>query len=215
MHNNHLSFLFHLSYLSTQQKWIPNICECFIHQNMFKGQDAFIFYGHIVNDHTSMKDVNHNAPIPLFTQFLDYAKKWLQHAKSSFNIFLNCFLLSCKLFFFLLLSSWRVCIKIDYIRWYYWLAISNQSSSCNDVHSLQSSCYFLHLVTKRNLCNTLMSMLSLGVPKEQCQIQKLWSQMTSEIVAQFLFLLVSCQKTRQNFQQLCMWSKEVNMPSST
>jgi hypothetical protein len=46
---------------------------------MFMGQDAFIFYGHIVNDHIvndhSMKDVNHNAPIPLFTQFLDYAKK--------------------------------------------------------------------------------------------------------------------------------------------
>jgi hypothetical protein len=39
----------------------------------------------------------------------------------------------------------------------------------------------LHLVTKRNLCNTLMSILSVGIPKEQCQIQKLWSQMAFEI----------------------------------
>jgi hypothetical protein len=73
----------------------------------------------------------------------------------------------------------------------------------------------LHLVTKRNLCNTLISMLSLGMPKEQCQIQKLWFQMASKIVEQFLFLLVSCQETRNFFQQLCMWYKEVNMPNST
>ncbi len=84
-------------------------------------------------------------------------------------------------FFFSLFNSWRVCTKIGYIGWYYWLAISTQSSSCSDVHSPQSSCYFLHLVTKRNLCNTLMSMLSVGIPKEQCQIQKLWSQMAFEI----------------------------------
>jgi hypothetical protein len=65
------------------------------------------------------------------------------------------------------------------------------------------------------LCNTFMSMFSLGIPKEQCQIQRLWSQMAFEIVEQFLFLFVSCQETRQIFQQLCMWSKEVNIPSST
>jgi hypothetical protein len=91
-----------------------------------------------------------------------------------------------------LFNSWRICTKIGYIGWYYWLAISSQSSSCTDVHSPQSSCYFLHLVTKRNLCNTLMSMLSLGIPKEQCQIQRLWFQMALEIVEQFLFLFVSC-----------------------
>ncbi len=95
-------------------------------------------------------------------------------------------------FFFFLFNSWRICTKIGYIGWYYWLAISSQSSSCTDVHSPQSSCYFLHLVTKRNLCNTLMSMLSLGIPKEQCQIQRLWFQMALEIVEQFLFLFVSC-----------------------
>jgi hypothetical protein len=118
-------------------------------------------------------------------------------------------------FFFFLFNSQRVCTKIGYIGWYYWLAISSQNGSCNDVHSRQSSCYFLHLVTKRNLCNTIMSMFSIGIPKEQCQIQRLWFQMASKIVEQFLFLLVSCQKTRQIFQQLCMWSKAVNMPSST
>jgi len=115
MHNNHLSFLFHLHYLSTQQKWNPNICECYIHQKMFKGQDAFIFYGHIVNDHTSMKDVNHNAPIPLFTQFSDYAKKWLQHAKSPFKIFLSC-LLFCKLFLFLPIQLMKSLHK-DWLHW--------------------------------------------------------------------------------------------------
>jgi hypothetical protein len=118
-------------------------------------------------------------------------------------------------FFFFLFNSWRVSTKIGYIGWYYWLAICSQSSSCSDVHSPQSSCSFFHLVTKRNLCNTLMSILSLGIPKEQCQIQRLWSQIASEIVEQFIFLLVSCQETRQHFQHLCMWSKEVNMPSST
>ncbi len=92
-------------------------------------------------------------------------------------------------FFLFLFNSWRICTKIGYIGWYYWLAISSQSSSCSDVHSPQSSCSFLHLVTKRNLCNTLMSMFSLGIPKEQCQIQRVWSQMAFEIVEQFLFLL--------------------------
>jgi hypothetical protein len=114
-------------------------------------------------------------------------------------------------FFFFLFNSWRTCTKIGYIGWYYWLAISSQSSSYNDVHSCQNSCYFLHLVTKSNLCNTFMSMLPLGIPKEQCQIERLWYQMAFEIVEQFLFLLVSCQETRQKFQQLCMWSKELNM----
>ncbi len=110
MHNNHLSFLFHLHYLSTQQKWNPTICECFIHQKMFKGQDAFIFYGQIV------KDVNCNAPILLFTNFLDYAKKWLQHAKSPFNIFLGCFLMNCKLFLFFPLQLMKSLHK-DWLHW--------------------------------------------------------------------------------------------------
>jgi hypothetical protein len=87
---------------------------------MFKGQHGFIFYGHIVNDHTSMKNVNHNAPIPLFTQFLDYAKKWLQHAKSPFKILLSCFLLSCKLILFLPLQLMKSLHK-DWLHWiYYW-----------------------------------------------------------------------------------------------
>jgi hypothetical protein len=116
MHNNHLSFLFHLHYLFIQQKWNPNICECFIHQKMFNGQDAFIFYGHIVNDHTSMKDEIDNAPIPLFTIFLDYAKKWLQHAKSPVNIFLNCFSLNCKWFLFLPLQFMKNLHK-DWLHW--------------------------------------------------------------------------------------------------
>ncbi len=96
MHNNHLSFLFHLYYFSPQQKWNPNICNCFIHQNMFEGQDAFIFYGHIVNNHTSMKDVNHNAPIPLFTQFLDYAKKWLQTCQITIQHLFELFLVELQ-----------------------------------------------------------------------------------------------------------------------
>jgi hypothetical protein len=41
-----------------------------------------------------------------------------------------------------------------------------------------------------------MSMLSLGIPKEQCQIQRLWYQMAFEIVEQLLSLLISCQETR-------------------
>jgi hypothetical protein len=53
-----------------------------------------------------------------------------------------------------------------------------------------------------------MSMLSLNIPKEQCQIQRLSSQMAYEIMEQFSFLLVSCQETRRIFQQLFMWSKE-------
>jgi hypothetical protein len=53
-----------------------------------------------------------------------------------------------------------------------------------------------------------MSMLSLNISKEQCQIQRLSSQMASEIMEQFSFLLVSCQETRRIFQQLFMWSKK-------
>jgi hypothetical protein len=32
---------------------------------MFKGQHGFIFYGHIVNDHTSMKDVKSQCLYPI------------------------------------------------------------------------------------------------------------------------------------------------------
>jgi hypothetical protein len=73
----------------------------------------------------------------------------------------------------------------------------------------------LHLVTKRNLCNTLMSMLSLGIPKVQCQIQILWFQMAFEVVEISLFLLIFCQETTKLFQQLCMWTKELDMPKSS
>jgi hypothetical protein len=134
------------------------------------------------------------------------------HSTSSWVLFY--WVANCVFFF--LLNSWRVWTRIGYIGWYYWLAISTQNSSCSDVHSPQSSCSCLHLVTKRNLCNTLMSMLSLGIPKEQCQTNsKTLVSNAFENVEQFLFLLVSCQEARQNFQQLCMWCKEVNMPSST
>jgi hypothetical protein len=57
------------------------------------------------------------------------------HHSTSFWV-LSCWV--ANYFFFFLFNSWSICTKIGYIGWYYWLAISTQSSSCSDVHSPQS-----------------------------------------------------------------------------
>lgn len=111
----------------------------------FKGEATFIFCDSIVNDHIGMEGVTHNAPIPMFVKILDYAKRWLQHTKTSFNVFWVLSYCCANQFLFFPCGSWTICktwLTISNI--YCWL-ISNCLSS--DVLSHQSSSHFLHPTT--------------------------------------------------------------------
>jgi hypothetical protein len=111
----------------------------------FKGEATFIFCVHIVNDHIGMEDVIHNAPIPMSIKILDYAKRWLQHTKTSFNVFWVCSYCCANQFLFFPCGSWTNCKTwLTISNRYYWL-INNCSNS--DVLSHQSSIHFLHPTT--------------------------------------------------------------------
>lgn len=106
-------------------------------QTRFKGEVMFIFCDHTVNDHIGMEDVTHNAPIPTSLKILDYAKRWLQHTKISFNVFWVLYYCCANQFLFFPCGSWPICKTwlIVSIR-YYW-----QINNClnSDVPSHQSS----------------------------------------------------------------------------